>query len=83
MRTIVHVEKMRDVRFFESEFTAGMEASLDGIEHGKIEAPDVWSNFVGGFSEAHTAALELRRSKPTPKQKSFLKIIALGGGLKE
>jgi len=58
---------------FESEFTAGMEASLDGIEHGKIEAPDVWSNFVGGFSEAHTAALELRRSKPTPKQKSFLK----------
>jgi hypothetical protein len=58
---------------FESEFTAGMEASLDSIEHGKIEAHDVWSDFVGGFSDAHKAALELRRSRPTPKQKSFLK----------
>ena len=57
---------------FESDFTAGMEASLDGVEHGKIEATNVWSNFVEGFSKSHTAALELRRSKPTPKQKSFL-----------
>ena len=50
-----------------------MENSLDGIEHGGLEAPDVWTNFVNEFSESHDAALEKRRSKPTPKQLTFLK----------
>ena len=58
---------------FESDFTARMENSLDGIEHGGLEAPDVWTNFVNEFSESHDAALEKRRSKPTPKQLNFLK----------
>ena len=58
---------------FESDFTARMEDSLDGIEHGGLEAPDVWTNFVNEFSESHDAALEKRRSKPTPKQLTFLK----------
>ena len=58
---------------FETQFTAKMEDSLDGIEHGLLEAPDVWTNFVNDFSEAHNCALDLRRSKPTPKQLSFLK----------
>ena len=43
---------------FESNFTARMEDSLDGIEHGGLEAPDVWTNFVNEFSESHDAALE-------------------------
>ena len=58
---------------FDSAFTARMEDSLDGIEHRAQEATVVWAEFVEEFSESHTSALEKRRSKPTPKQLSFLK----------
>ena len=58
---------------FDTAFTARMEDSLDGIEHRAQEATVVWAEFVEEFSESHSSALEKRRSKPTPKQLSFLK----------
>ncbi len=58
---------------FDAEFTAVMEASLDSIENGNEAAPKIWDRFVEQFSNAHNSALEIRRSKPTPKQLNYMK----------
>jgi DNA topoisomerase-1 len=53
---------------FSSEFTADMEERLDAIEVGKRGAPSVWNGFTLHFRALHTAAQDIRRSKPTPNQ---------------
>jgi hypothetical protein len=53
---------------FSAEFTADMEERLDAIEVGKKGAPSIWNGFTLHFRELHTAAQEIRRSKPTPNQ---------------
>ena len=63
----------KDRGVFDASFTAVMESNLDAIENGQRPAPIVWGKFVEQFSNAHNAALEIRRSKPTPKQLSYMK----------
>jgi len=58
---------------FDADFTAVMESNLDSIENGYEAAPTVWGKFVEQFSNAHNSALEIRRSKPTPKQLNYMK----------
>jgi len=55
-------------KLFSSEFTADMEKRLDMIEEGVISGSEIWDSFTKSFKIAHDNALEIRRSKPTPKQ---------------
>tara|TARA_Y100000591_G_scaffold193352_3_gene167195 strand:+ start:131 stop:1543 length:1413 start_codon:yes stop_codon:yes gene_type:complete len=55
-------------KLFSSEFTADMEKRLDMIEEGMISGSEIWDSFTKSFKIAHDNALEIRRSKPTPKQ---------------
>ena len=57
-----------DNKLFSSEFTADMERQLDMVEEGDISGSDMWNSFTTSFKTAHDNALEIRRSKPTPKQ---------------
>ena len=53
-------------------FTSKMEDSLDGIEHGRIDGPEVWNGFVEEFRSMHNRALDKKREFPTPKQMALL-----------
>ena len=53
-------------------FTSKMEDSLDGIEHGRINGPEIWNSFVEEFRSMHNQALERKREFPTPKQMALL-----------
>ena len=53
-------------------FTSKMEESLDGIEHGRVNGPEIWNSFVEEFRSMHNRALERKREFPTPKQMALL-----------
>ena len=57
-----------EIELFSSDFTADMERRLDMVEEGGSTGAEMWLNFSKSFKEAHSNALEIRRSKPTPKQ---------------
>ena len=57
---------------FTASFTSDMESDLDRIETGSVKAPKVWNDFVDEFKGLHERALETRRARPTPRQRSFL-----------
>ena len=55
-------------KLFSSEFTADMEKRLDMVGEGDISGSEMWDSFRKSFKTAHDNALEVRRSRPTPKQ---------------
>tara|TARA_Y100001968_G_scaffold329053_1_gene377539 strand:- start:3397 stop:5742 length:2346 start_codon:yes stop_codon:yes gene_type:complete len=56
---------------FGTEFTSEMESSLDEIELGNSQAPQVWHTFAEHFQGLHLSALEMKKQKPTPKQLDY------------
>jgi len=59
-------------KLFTPLFTSKMEDNLNGIEHGRINGPEVWTGFVEEFRSMHNRALEKKREFPTPKQMALL-----------
>ena len=59
------------VGLFTTTFTADMEAMLDSVESAEQTGPAAWHDFSARFQEMHGAALERKKSTPTPKQLSF------------
>lgn len=57
---------------FTPRFTALMESSLDEVEEGDTSGAVVWHKFVTDFRNMHNIALELRKEKPTVKQRNFI-----------
>ena len=57
---------------FTPRFTALMESSLDEVEEGDTSGAIVWHKFVTDFRNMHNNALELRKQKPTLKQRNFI-----------
>jgi hypothetical protein len=49
-----------------------MESSLDEVEEGDTSGAIVWHKFVTDFRNMHNNALELRKQKPTLKQRNFI-----------
>jgi|TARA_B100001142_G_scaffold74709_2_gene75397 DNA topoisomerase-1 len=57
---------------FTPRFTALMESSLDEVEDGDTSGAIVWHKFVTDFRNMHNNALEIRKLKPTVKQRNFI-----------
>ena len=57
---------------FTPRFTALMESSLDQVEEGDTSGAIVWHKFVTDFRNMHNNALEIRKLKPTVKQRNFI-----------
>ncbi len=57
---------------FTPRFTALMESSLDEVEEGDTSGAIVWHKFVTDFRNMHNNALEIRKLKPTVKQRNFI-----------
>ena len=57
---------------FTPRFTALMESSLDEVEDGDTSGAIVWHKFVTDFRDMHNNALEIRKLKPTVKQRNFI-----------
>ena len=57
---------------FTPRFTALMESSLDEVEDGDTTGAIVWHKFVTDFRNMHNNALEIRKLKPTVKQRNFI-----------
>ena len=65
-------EQKESEGLFTPLFTSKMEESLDGVEHGRINGPEVWNGFVEEFRSMHNRALDKKREFPTPKQMALL-----------
>jgi DNA topoisomerase-1 len=65
-------EQENSEKLFTPLFTSKMEESLDGVEHGRINGPEVWNGFVEEFRSMHNMALDKKRELPTPKQMALL-----------
>tara|TARA_B100000575_G_scaffold72989_2_gene56775 strand:+ start:15713 stop:17986 length:2274 start_codon:yes stop_codon:yes gene_type:complete len=64
----IYNDQEEENKLFSSDFTADMERRLDMVEDGGISGSEMWDSFTKSFKTAHDNALEIRRSKPTPKQ---------------
>ena len=64
-----------DGELFSADFTAIMEADLDSIEDGLVDAHSKWTEFEQLFRKIHLLALEKRKQKPTLKQMEYLQRI--------
>lgn len=67
-----------EIDVFYPDFTAGMETTLDGIEEGQQQAPDVWERFRDRFRAMHNVALERRRQRATKKQVALAESLLSG-----
>ena len=65
---------------FSTAFTAGMEVQLDQVEGGKAAAAQAWHEFAERFGALHTAALESKKSRGTPRQLAYLRSLAQQAG---
>ena len=65
-------EQENSEKLFTPLFTSKMEDNLNGIEHGRINGPEVWTDFVEEFRSMHSRAQDKKREFPTPKQMALL-----------
>jgi hypothetical protein len=65
-------EQENSEKLFTPLFTSKMEDNLNGIEHGRINGPEVWTDFVEEFRSMHSKAQDKKREFPTPKQMALL-----------
>ena len=57
---------------FTPDFTSQMEGTLDHVETGSQNGPDVWDRFVTQFRDMHNNALSIRKQTATPRQKALI-----------
>jgi len=65
---------------FSTAFTAGMEVQLEHIEGGETVAAQAWQEFADHFNALHSAALERKKERATPRQLAYLQSLAAQAG---
>ena len=65
---------------FSTAFTAGMEVQLDHVEGGQTVAAQAWQEFADHFSALHSAALERKKERATPRQLAYLQSLTVQAG---